>query len=164
MSGSLIVSSALRRAVLSCNVARSACAPAVANFKNVNQIKISSNILSRNFMSSGISSNEEERDYVAFVPKKVFKMTPVADKSIYSRSSIFIGNLDFTVTEQGIMERLEEVLGPDIALRARIAVDRDTGMLVLMSETPADVGMVVHAVYLTLLTTVELMRDDSSTS
>jgi hypothetical protein len=115
-------------------------------------------------MSSGISSNEEERDYVPFVPKKVFKMTPVADKSIYSRSSIFIGNLDFTVTEQGIMERLEEVLGPDIALRARIAVDRDTGMLVLMSETLADVGIVVHAVYLTLLTTVELMRDDSSTS
>lgn len=78
-------------------------------------------------MSSGISSNEEGNDYVAFVPKKVFKMTPITDSSVFSRSSIFVGNLDFSVTEQSILERLEEVLGPNIALRARIAVDRETG-------------------------------------
>ena len=78
-------------------------------------------------MSSGISLNEEEKDYVAFVPQKVFKMTPITDSSVFSRSSIFVGNLDFSVTEQSILERLEEVLGPNIALRARIAVDRETG-------------------------------------
>lgn len=127
MSGSFIVSSALRRAVASCSVVRSVCVPAVANFKNANQVKISATILSRNFMSSGISLNEEEKDYVAFVPQKVFKMTPITDSSVFSRSSIFVGNLDFSVTEQSILERLEEVLGPNIALRARIAVDRETG-------------------------------------
>ena len=112
-------------------------------------------------MSSGILSNEEDRDYVAFVPKKVFKMKPVTDQSIFTRSSIFIGNLDFSVTEQGILERLEEVLGPDIALIARIAVDRDTGMYTLTSRKPADVGITALEVYLSLLNVVCNSRSDA---
>ena len=54
-------------------------------------------------------------------------MTP-ATKPDAVKSSIFIGNLDFAVTDQSIMDMCEALLGPRIAIRVRVATDRDTGM------------------------------------
>ena len=43
------------------------------------------------------------------------------------KCSLFIGNLDFTITEDQIMEMCDGILGPRMAQKARIAVDRETG-------------------------------------
>lgn len=43
------------------------------------------------------------------------------------KCSLFIGNLDFTITEDQIMEMCDGILGPKMAQKARIAVDRETG-------------------------------------
>ena len=41
--------------------------------------------------------------------------------------SVYVGNLDFTVTEEQIMEMCNDLLGPGVASKARILIDRDTG-------------------------------------
>lgn len=63
------------------------------------------------------------------LPKKVHnkpKMIPATVPDA-ERSSVFIGNLDFSITEQSILDMCEGILGPQIATRVRVAIDRDTG-------------------------------------
>jgi nucleolin len=44
-----------------------------------------------------------------------------------SENSVFLGNLDFSVTEDTIKEMCNDVLGEGCVVRVRIATDRDTG-------------------------------------
>ena len=53
-------------------------------------------------------------------------MTPATTPDA-SKSSVFIGNLDFAITDQSILDMCEALLGPRIATRVRVATDRDTG-------------------------------------
>lgn len=60
------------------------------------------------------------------------RMTPATEPD-GSRASLFIGNLDFSITEQALLDMCDGVLGPNIATRARVAIDRDSG--IHLSET-----------------------------
>lgn len=42
-------------------------------------------------------------------------------------NSIFIGNLDFTVTEEQLQDMCDDLLGPGLVEKVRIAIDRATG-------------------------------------
>lgn len=57
---------------------------------------------------------------------KVEHMSPATAPDAV-KSSIFLGNLDFANTDHTIMDLCEDLLGPGIALRARVATDRETG-------------------------------------
>lgn len=57
---------------------------------------------------------------------KMERMNPATTPDAV-RSSIFIGNLDFANTDHTIMDLCEDLLGPGIALRTRVAIDRETG-------------------------------------
>ena len=52
---------------------------------------------------------------------------PTLPPRVLSRSSIFVGNLDFSITSEQILEMCEGLMGPGAALSCRIAVDRDLG-------------------------------------
>ena len=73
-------------------------------------------------MTSGILSVSD--DAADSAPKP--RMQP-ARNTDGSRASLFIGNLDFSITEQALLDMCEGVLGPNIATRARVAVDRESG-------------------------------------
>ena len=42
-------------------------------------------------------------------------------------NSVFIGNLDFAVQEEQLIEMCSDLVGPDTVMRVRLAADRDTG-------------------------------------
>ena len=48
-----------------------------------------------------------------------------------SENSIFVGNLDFSVSDQMIQEMCENVLGAGEVKKVRIAMDRETGTFTL---------------------------------
>jgi RNA recognition motif-containing protein len=121
-AGRSIVSSVLRRAVVSTSSSRSFIVPALSLIKNAYQPKIVTSIASRSFMTSGILSVSD--DAADSAPKP--RMQP-ARNTDGSRASLFIGNLDFSITEQALLDMCEGVLGPNIATRARVAVDRESG-------------------------------------
>jgi hypothetical protein len=121
-AGRSVVSSVLRRSVVSTSSSRSFVVPVLSVFKNVNQPKIVTSIFSRGYITSGILSVND--DASEGVPKP--RMQPATSPD-GTRSSLFIGNLDFSITEQALLDMCEGVLGPDIATRARVAVDRESG-------------------------------------
>ena len=121
-AGRSLVSSVLRRAVVSTSSSRSFIVPALSLIKNAYQPKIVTSIASRSFMTSGILSVSD--DAADSAPKP--RMQP-ARNTDGSRASLFIGNLDFSITEQALLDMCEGVLGPNIATRARVAVDRESG-------------------------------------
>lgn len=122
-AGRSIVSSVLRRAVVSTSSSRSFIVPVLSVIKNVNQPKIAASIFSRGYMTSGILSMNDDASEGAPRPK----MTPATEPD-GSRASLFIGNLDFSITEQALLDMCDGVLGPNIATRARVAVDRESGI------------------------------------
>lgn len=121
-AGRSIVSSVLRRAVVSTSSSRTFVVPVLSVLKNVCQPRILTSIVTRGYMTSGILSMSV--DPSDNTPKP--RMQPAANPDAI-KSSLFIGNLDFAITEQSLLDMCEGILGPDIATRARVAVDRDTG-------------------------------------
>lgn len=45
-------------------------------------------------------------------------------------NSVFIGNLDFSVSEAEILDMCNDILGPGSVTRVRLVTDRETGMLI----------------------------------
>lgn len=57
--------------------------------------------------------------------KPKFEKTP-------QENSCFIGNLDFTVTQEDIMQLCNSKLGNGVATRVRLATDKETGSIMLV--------------------------------
>jgi nucleolin len=51
-------------------------------------------------------------------------------KTVNTEHSMYIGNLDFSVTDSQILEMCNDLLGDGIAKKVRLLTDRDTGCLV----------------------------------
>lgn len=49
--------------------------------------------------------------------------------TIPADQSVFIGNLDFSVTDSEILAMCNDILGEDVVTKVRLAIDRDTGEL-----------------------------------
>lgn len=45
-------------------------------------------------------------------------------------NSVFIGNLDFAVQEEQLIEMCNDLVGADTVTKVRLAVDRDTGITI----------------------------------
>lgn len=117
--GRLLVKSVLKRAVVTSSISGAFVLPAVTISQNVNNLpRVSIDFKTRSFVSSKVVNEVVVND-------------PPSGPSpnLVGRSSIFVGNLDFSVTEDQIMEMCYGMLGPKKALMARIAIDRDTGKI-----------------------------------
>jgi hypothetical protein len=50
-------------------------------------------------------------------------------------NSVFIGNLDFAVQDEQLIEMCSDLVGPDSVARVRLATDRDTGTATTRHQT-----------------------------
>ena len=51
-------------------------------------------------------------------------------EKVPQENSVFIGNLDFAVQDEQLIEMCNDLVGPDAVARVRLATDRDTGCFI----------------------------------
>lgn len=79
-----------------------------------------------NLKSAGIAVDGKNLKFDISEPFSVSSSVP---QRASANASVFVGNLDFTITSEMILEVCEGLMGPDAALKCRVATDRDTGEL-----------------------------------
>ena len=69
-------------------------------------------------------------------------------------NSVFIGNLDFAVQDEQLIEMCSDLVGPDSVARVRLATDRDTGTATTPNQSKR--GIVRHCMYVQVCIHVNL--------